>query len=111
MRHLLQTLVTLHLLHLSTNRSCSFTWGRGLFFPGHLCLVPSSDLRVEQLPSSGLDPGPWLGQVEHEAWKLEVVGVQRGALGTSQGREMKTGLGPGSLRVTEQAGWKKAELL
>lgn len=79
-------------------RSSDSTWDGD-----HLCLVPLSVMGVKQLPSSWLDPGTCLVQAEHE----EVVGVYHGVLGMSQGREMKTGLGSGSLRVTGQAEWKR----
>lgn len=91
-------LIELHPLYLA-RRSSDPTWDRN-----HLGLVPLSVMGVKQLPSSGLDPGTCLVQVEHEESQLEVVGVYLGVLGMSQGREMKTGLGSGSLRVTEQAG-------
>lgn len=79
-------------------RSSDPIWDRD-----HLCPVPLSVMRVKQLPSSGLDPGTSFVQTEHE----EVVGVHHGVLGMSQGRDMKTGPGSGSLRVTEQAGRKR----
>lgn len=65
-------LIELHPLYLAS-RSLGPIWGRGCPSPGHLCLVPSSDLGVEQLPSSqGL-----VGQAEHEEFKVEMAGSQR----------------------------------
>lgn len=44
----------------------------------HLCLLPWSELGVEQLPSSWLDPRVWLGQMEPEESGEVCLGYPKG---------------------------------